>query len=680
MANIKYFKRTTSESHNYDLSKKTQENERLLKYIKLVFNHQKAVYDIEEKNWKEELQEKKIAKQFYEKYYNETYLLQDGNQSKVSISKFVEDIFFDRSKGNKNNLNFLLGKVGVGKTSLINNIITNHKKFKLTENRIWLVRLDFTTALLDTYFEESFLLNKLVDKTKDVIKKRFYHDLDDNLRTKFTKLETKTINYLKSLDSKEKNDFYKDLSMKFADFVVSFFEVTQNKLVIIIDNIDAAYHQSEIGYFQETDDSFIEGVFALIATFLHGHDTLGGLYANIIFVMRNDTYNFIKGIAKTSGQPVNVFPYRIVEPDWDEIINKRFDFLTFVIETYEKKNVKPFKELAKEMYHFIVKDIKKEKTLINQIRNITNFGLRDLMDYFAKYIWISYNGSTKIDRLMKQQHVGLIAYFLGGKRLYSGREGKVPNLFSGYLFSDKNTNNENVAYWLKYLMISYVNVCNGRKEVVTDLTLKSIFCGEKGYSQEIVNNCLDQLCDSNTSNIFHVKKYYKARSFTKEIVITKRGQYILDNYAFIFSYLQLIIDDPDLYLPRLFYKSDFKDTFVTNKDYAYLFSADRDYTYLLEDQVNYTTEAKKMIETKGKAVYFFLVVLKEALEAEKKMFPKVFELLEIMEVSIPNMNNIINRLYDELEIIDKSLRFTTDFNSYRRECESKANKIKDFME
>lgn len=134
----------------------------LAELIELVFGHQPAVFRpagdppaplIDPKL---EL----IARQFYAHHFVDVVLRADVYNGRIlSLEDFIRTVIFASPQGNRNNLHFLLGAVGCGKTAFLNYLITKYAYAWVTQQRLWFVRLDLyllgdgANITLDTMIE-----------------------------------------------------------------------------------------------------------------------------------------------------------------------------------------------------------------------------------------------------------------------------------------------------------------------------------------------------------------------------------------------------------------------------------------------------------------------------------------------------------------------------------------------
>ncbi|NOQ25569.1 MAG: hypothetical protein GQ564_09440 [Bacteroidales bacterium] len=675
-----FFRRAYNPQVHETLEFQRNKNSRELdNIINLVFSHQKAVYDMD-MDIKMNADEKKTAKLFYKNYYAKSKVKKNGIKNEIEIEEFIEDIFLDKSKENKNKLCFLLGNVGVGKTSYLNNIITNQERYKLVENGIWFVRLDFEKALKERYFKPQYIINQLIEKCKRVIDKRFFNDLDNDLLLKYKNLPHYELTEIEEFIKNSTQDCNVQAKL-FQEFIESFYNKTEKKLSIIIDNIDVVYHKSIVSLSRYNDGKMDDNLIHLIFTFLHDHGITGMLYANVLFIMRNDSFNYIKSVGHTSFKQITEHPYRLIPHNWENVVDIRYNMLVDQIKSKpDEQNTTILLKMAKEIQDYIREDVYSGVPLIRHIREMTNYGLRDLINFFNKYSWVSYN-NFGMNRLIDQYHIGLISYFLGGNKIYDESESDFPNFFSVNPEISGIKRRFPQTYWLKYLIIKYLYEYSGKEEVNVD-HIYNIFGGEgntdkdsKYYDLELVKEVVECLGNANKSNVIRIKKRFNGKgSLTTFVDLTLRGKYIIENFVFKFIYLQLIVDDQEMRLPRIFKDGAYSKYFNTSsKDYP-------DYSYILESNESFIPKAKEMITHKSHSVIYFLFLLQGALYSEMERYKSTFAKLEKFKVKLPNIKSIIeNHIPKELRAINNTVKFTNDVNAFVNKCTTEQTQIETYV-
>jgi hypothetical protein len=654
---LQFDRRQEDDKHTISIERPSLKNKDILKrteeLIKDVFKgHPAAYYDNNEKNTNSEL-----AKKFYDKYYNEADITKEAH-GKIEIKDFMQDVFLDKKNGNKNKISFLLGNVGVGKTAFINYLISKIFPKSEYKNELIFIRIDVENQENET--TES-IASYIIVKFIAIIRKNF-----DSILEKDSTLEG-YIGTLEAIDKKNKER----RKSNFSQIIKYVYEKHKLKLALLIDNIDIIYHKSKLNFFDtEKNKQITEKIDDLVKFFVKNLDEyFDSLYANMLFVMRKDTFEYIKS-KNIATSHVNVYKncdsYIITEYEWEQILSKRFAMLNELIDAqYENESTKTIKEKITERIGNIANYLEPDETtkninLIATIQKLTNFGLREMMEYLNNYSYISYFNTA---RFLKNEPVGLMAFILHGYQLYSDHRSVITNVFMNY-----NTEHfKPITYWLKYFIIKYISKRTSDNKETTIKDIYDIFSkttqGDP-YKQEHIDTILKTLTDSNQSNIIEVKKTYINGSNDKLTLKTStKGETIINEMVFKFYYLQLMIDDNLLPLPNTLLNTDL---FHLKKSMGY--------SYLLHQGEEYSNIAKKVIKEKGQSVIYFLTLLKTALEYEKNKYSDVYNNLVAVDIELPDMEKIINDIKGELRAIHSAGTisvFTPDIEAYFANIDNK---------
>ena len=414
------------------------------------------------------------------------------------------------------------------------------------------------------------------------------------------------------------------------------------------------------------------------------HSTMGKLNANILFVLRTDSYEILKESKK-------VFPsvqcfdsnknvYSIIPPDWEKVVYERGKLLEFVISKIDKLGKKElFENITKPILRDLAYAPSGQKPLIEHLQNITNFGLRDMMVFFAQYSWLegqSYKDSERgIERFIHQYPVGLLAFMLKGRRRYHQFNSEFPNI---YLVNVKDrcptiqqeTYQHPHTYWLKRLILHYIKQKEDENEIVTTSNVLNIFRASSGdgYDDFLIRKCLGSLAQAKVSNMISAKRTKSVSGDTLEIediMLTHRGRHCLDHIIDRFFYLQLIVEDFMLPLPRLF-SSQF--------DYP-----DEDYGYIIEPVSQYGKKAKRMVSKKAKQVLLLLEILESSFNLERLKYKSVFDRLQNENIPLPDISRIKVKVRDEIRAISSAQYNFINVSSLSNSINSEKEKIDEYL-
>jgi hypothetical protein len=646
--NIRQYDRN---KHNNPLSSPDEKSKDGMKEIdklfESVFFDHNAVYSLETNNdWDSK---RKLAHKFFnsEKYYSIPDIKCMRDDKNVTPEEFIQKVFGDSTHGNKNKISFFLGKVGRGKTAYINYLITKH--FPYRRDKMLFIRFDVeTNNIINARDLTQLIVERISEQFIEIIEKWF-----DSLRN-----NPKVKDYITSLKAEiEKNDKNYVQLKKYLGKITGSLPI---KFVIIIDNIDILYQNTKKGFYRDSSKEFYKKLNDVIKIFMPTND-LDSLCANILFVMREETYDYVRMLnhKEKISSITHYFNddnrYEIQEYDWEKIIKGRFDMLVDLV-SENKTEYDNFDQILSHIQNVNNYLYHKEIDLLATIKKMANSGLREMMRYLNQYSYMSY---LNIGRLIKDEPVGIIAYILKGKRLYSNVESDITNIYSNE-FSGKM---KIPTYWLKFLLVKYLEQ---RKKIQTEIEdIYRTFCPtQKGFTRDQVHNVIDELSNSNESNMIDLKQEYDSQKETTKtfLTITEKGSYLIKDVFNKFYYLQLIVDDYKLVLPDLFLNES-----------LFNYETSDDYSYILLQEDEYSAAASNVIKRKGQEVILFLILLKVSLIAEKIEYKTVFDGLKNISI---NVGDIIKSIKEELGKIYNSkyrtkrlIPFTDNFDSYINEID-----------
>lgn len=223
----------------------TSEYERL---IGRVFEHQPAVYDVPEWRGDSELPDTDLlSSYFYRSCYLPPRMVRGFRGAPVSVDEFVEDVVFRPLSGTRNALSYLMGDVGVGKTALINHLLTIRSRAWIEDNSRWFVRVDCEGAGMDESPSCAKLMNAIADKTSRVLTQR----------PELLGVGSAVKRLLQCLASgcpppdvfgytKPPASSFQQQAQLFARLVTGIWQDTGRSLVLIIDNLDLICLQTTV--------------------------------------------------------------------------------------------------------------------------------------------------------------------------------------------------------------------------------------------------------------------------------------------------------------------------------------------------------------------------------------------------------------------------------------------------
>lgn len=631
---------------------RTRDEREYYREIGIVFDHQKAIYVPPSPS---DTEETILARKFYQSCYVQPTLLRESGPHKCSVNEFIDEVVLTHQGDSRNVFRYLLGDVGVGKTAFINYLLTTQLQMHIERGAIWFVRLDIHEACHGQIQDLPFIckrfarqIGRVIDKNPEIVKGNepqrvwgeFRHLLDNefNLQqeNEIGKLRVAMIDLCKSI----------------------LLSPSHRRLWLILDNMDFLCHLHDRGMFAWDSDTGDRPFLLSIHDFV-GHFSHGGMFddlaANILIVTRFDSYDII-----ISGDTTDRFPkkenstyYTIKTPRWQDVFEGRRHLLKFAVGRQNLPGkTKKFYKITALIKRHMTKAYDETETLAHHMLNLSNKGMRDFMLFFSQYAWI---GDKDLGpRLIHKVPVGLVTYMLGcpdAYRRFSQMRSKFPNIWLVNIEQGEDARNDDPysiehehphTYWLKWLIAALI----GRDLPYAGPDYVRIFVGQSGdgYGEKEIRKCLGSLCEANLSNMAHAHRGRNPMDNEKlridRVQLTPRGRHCMKAVFHRFFYLQLVVDDYLLPLPR-----------CIRDDFLFLDSTP-DYSYVTAStNKEYWHGAKQMINLKAHQVVLFLNTLKAALEIERELHSSIFKRLEIDGVYPPDIKIMRDNVVEEIRLL-----------------------------
>lgn len=622
-----------------------------------------------------------ITAHFMEKYYNIPRIT-DADDIKREYDNFLQTLTADPiERGNR--MHFLTGEAGEGKTLFCNKIrrslnkeLTKFKTLKYAYQDNHTLNAARTKSLIPIY----------INTDKEILKESLNKDFDSNMLLDRIFLKIKSalaelssdIDYLEEFQCRDPQPKYL-ISKTDMRRMIDFLYVQQNiRFLIIFDNLDRYYfHYSKYVFFEQQREAQYQkvnqNITNLIRFFIDNID-MGALRLCVLFVTRKYVYNYLvrSNILNPLGQNFKLFE---IKSNRKEILRSRVMLYRELASLISTKLPGKSPELDAENIDKLFKisgwTEGNNQNHVYTIATIGRQGNRSFID-FVSSLKVLADYDFLIERFItRKQRAVILLYIVNKKYKYTQAQEHFPNLFlNDSSVCSLKINNEfksiyndphKHTYWIKYLLLNFIYV----KETTTLNEILLVFCrGENAYPESLVRLALGSL---NTDNDFKCVKLDESidvdggilNIMGRPITMTKRGKYLVQrekrviekkgegvneiyiSFCFNFLYLQLVIDDYLLALPKDYYD--------------YIFLKDKTYDYLLSSDLNeYKKNAASVIEGKAKAVMYFIQILKASLEVETLLRVEVFEELEKHNISNPDFGTIEKALmHDVLMLKEK---------------------------
>lgn len=636
------------------LVRRTAPQVELDKLVGRVFGHQEAIFFPSDR---EEEKAFNFSHYFYKECYSPPKIHRGAPDGAIlSISDFITEVVDAKAREKRNNLFYLLGDVGVGKTTFVNSLLSNHLRERVESGSMWITRLDVEERSDRKFKTTHELLKLLINKIVYVLRKNAgILSAYVGLREQLQELDKQGM----ASDGASVDAVHESMVEALAMFVESIRQVTGRRLLLIIDNMDYLLHLNDRNLYSDPEDSndlFQSNNFCeFVQQFSHG-GPFANLAANILVVTRQDSYNLLLQATRCSVPdytPADLQNYVLEAPHWKSVMNSRAKLLEHAAsEVAQPGKRKEFLSLCSLIVDQLEQPAIGGRTLIECLTSLSNFGLRQIMSFYAQYGWGLDTGDGKpysgFERFAHQTPVAYIAFMLRDHRRFSQFHSHFPNLYLVNVVSaissveEFATNAETEfehSYWLKWLICRYVSH-------VGDLDPKRIFDvfhhqSGRSYDRHLIAHCLGSLSDANESNILVVARgRQRVRNVNKlriaSVSLSSRGLHVMDELSRRFLYLQLCVDDDLLPLPA-----------ELKKEFEF---GPLDYGYVIDPNPEYGNSAKKMVAIKARQVLIFVQILKAALKWEEKKYSFVFARLSSAGI-VPDVGAWFDSIVDELKAL-----------------------------
>lgn len=681
-----YFIRSRTKAHGgriYDSLPK--ESTAFARIVRQVFEHQPAVYE-RPGNGADPQDTHDLAWFFYNECYRKVSLVRGVNGRDVNENEFVEEVCFRAPDSRRNAVSYLLGDVGVGKTALINRLITMQGRDWVTNRKRWFVRVDCESAQLSPLPTIEKLVNAIADKMVRVLTAHpALRDPVPEFIKAWYDLRTHTVPQSEvSVPADEATRERYRIQVAALAAIVTFVRQHHGRhLLLIIDNLDVVCHWSDRELFTKPEDTgetlALAGTCELAKQFFHDYSLLGSLGAYILFVMRADTYEVMSHTGRTSLMPRETNGlswFSIKRPNWNSVLEARSKLLGYASSRVEPKGTRDeFEDTTARIRKHLESAQVEQPKLVEHLQGLTNYGLREVMNFFARYCWIPESGGGEeiASRLMEQYHVGLITYFLNDRCRFSQCECKFPNIYltvrQPRTATDQSYHHPH-SYWLKRLILEYI-WCKRGQQVYPGQVISVFSEGRGAYSEALVRECLGSLADGNVSNILRVDRHVlEEHMVIHNVRLTDRGQHCMETVFDSFAYLQVIVDEWLFPLPKL----NEGGQCAGDRIFGYM----DDYGYIAEAS-QYGMRLTNMIRIKARQVLYLLEVLGAALDAEREIYKIVFQRLERAGIKLDVCGRIRDHVRSELAAIERRRQRPYGFEAIEEEVRKTSSEVRKYV-
>jgi hypothetical protein len=302
--------------------------------------------------------------------------------------------------------------------------------------------------------------------------------------------------------------------------------------------------------------------------------------------------------------------------------------------------------------------------VMRMIRNLCHHGNRDLVG-FLTHLRLDYRKDSElIERFLYDKPHTLLPLYITDLRVrYTQKRGHFPNLFlvDSMVSIDPDFPNAHLphkhTYWLKYLILAYVNARQNKIETVNQI--KRLFVTLGGYEEHLFNLALGSLCTTKESRCLEPEAVENC--MPRRVRVTSRGEALMKSwendkmsFCFSFNYLQLVVDDYLMSYPISIYPR--------------VYNEGLDLEYLFEVSDEYGKKSRDYLLGKMYCVLAFCSLLSISYEVERGNHTELFVEIrrEVPEI-LPDFDEIIGSLLNQYKKI-MSL-FPSADSQYKRMCE-----------
>lgn len=626
-----------------------------------------------------DLTSEKVTHMFHNNFYSVELLAGYQGDRKIDLDRFFESLIENpinidtetKERLGPNKIVAIIGRVGTGKSTFLSHLLVrNHQKIK--KENIFALRVDV----------EQFA-------GRDVRKGLFFKNLFHTLQSETFARNASDTPYWKEqflflTPEIEANDD-DNMALQYILAIRSLFITLRERYglrgMLFLDNLDKYYYLFDRACFSKEGEIMRADGMGKLSSILREFEApagqLDGAGLCVLIALRRHTLDYLTvashvapnnalNLDEIAGESV----FRLAPKSPLQVVDARIKLIRKIGQiTFSKHSVnnalehlsqieKLWRASADPTFGIGQKNHSKRSSMIEDLGRFMQHGHRSLIDHLGKYRW-AMSDTVAFRRIFNTYHPAILLFMLRNKQRYSQVECRFPNLFlvrgemSGdgvHGFPERLQSPHKHTYWLKYLIMCYIHSRNLSGKSVRPQDIKDVFCrGEESdgyYEQHIVELVLGSL--SQVDGSFCLETHY-GTSLTgngveiSNVNLTPRGEFLIERFAFDFTYLQLIVEDFMLELPCSpnleGWRREFQIPDTIN------------YNYLVDIWDNYVNAAGTMISLKVRLVAMFLEVLRASLKAEMIRHAPVFEHYEMRGGKLPEFDKIESEIIRAVESV-----------------------------
>ncbi len=575
----------------------------------------------------------------------------------------------EATTGHRRNISFVLGDVGVGKSTLINYLISVPLAQMESEARVWFCRIDIERKSDMTHLAkpELSMYTQLVN-----IAEKVGWIAENYILPKLGETDAQTFRHLRAAlnaTCQTKTDapppLPKDIAHGIRQIIEFVHRTTKRQFVLILDNIDYIGHVNDrlkfAGDLEELETKTLNAAINLIRL-VHSGQLFGDAACTAIVALRHETYDTIdnyQGTSFTKAFPDSTF-FSVDTVDAELAVKLRCDLLR---EAAQRRAARVNKPTQAEHVSAWVDTIEtylgfnqprgRGNRLIDELNAVSNHGLRSILEHVGKYTVAPFfstalrlGDESNDTEVHHNIHRARILFMLGRRLRFSQAKSHFPNLYLAVKLHQRDPKGAVVhchSYWVKRLLFEYLH----QRKCPTVEQILSLFCVEDdGYEPYIIRELLGSLYEANSSAVISARRAYAGDGGMLSIThveMLARGNHIKANLLDTFAYLQLVVDDYMLPIPN-FLSDDLS------------FEGRQDYRYLMTTADPKAGSTASMLRQKVDQVIALIDLLATSLEIEQEFRPKTFQrLVEDGGIELPNMEAVRKKIFWEISAIGGKL-------------------------
>lgn len=562
----------------------------------------------------------------------------------------------------ENRVTFLIGEVGMGKTFLVSRLVQKVHCNQVDDDGFF---------VLPVYVcFENYLASFNDAKSAPEFVQLFLGKLSDLISKELLKHDKATFDAIPA-PKLQGNPTTHQISAAISEYIRQLASVGQKKyrILLILDNLDVLHYQNSRylffpEHYNEHRRLIEQKLTALVYSFVDPN-LMGDSGLCVLIVARHNVARDCRLLNHPALPRHNEIDdhvvFQIGRIDPLDVISSRLKLFEHAIDVCHKDSSAlgdlSFRDQLGALRAATTNSIGSHNLSdgLRRISDLSHHGLRSLVDFLGKMRLNPVSQEEVFQRLFSHSPWILERLYIANMhQRFSQSQGHFPNMFlvDGTVNEDKVQGIQHVhTYWLKYLILKRIGLSERRGVSVQALIEE--FCGALHYPTDIVRLCIGSLAMVNESRCIEIIGAAKEDSKENLVRLTKRGQLLAGHsnnlpkqlpYCFQFSYLQLVIDDHLLSLPRPF---------------ANRIAVEGSLSYAIDPLPKYQHRMVTDLERKLPATLTFVRVLESSWNAECRFN-------SALAAASSQLGPDFSRIYSELKGVVKAIASKAGINSAER--------------